>query len=136
MIVFTSCSQDLQKTEVPSVVLNTFNSTFTDPQDVEWEKKGEFYEVEYEVEGVDMEAMISDSGILLKYKQEIEFNALPEVLKSSLQDRFSRRAVDDIHLLVIDDQEYYQVEVDGRLTSSHQVFHANGEQARDIAYYN
>ena len=42
-------AQDLTESQVPSVIVNNFKKEFPKASDVEWEKKGEQYNVEFEI---------------------------------------------------------------------------------------
>ena len=42
-------AQEMPKSEVPSVVLNNFNTQFSKATDIEWSKKRDFYHVDFEI---------------------------------------------------------------------------------------
>lgn len=133
-IISTACGQKTSPADVPSVVLNTFNLEFKNVEDVEWEKKGNNYEVEFEIQDVDHAALISAAGKLLKYKKELEINELPEHIKTSIVSTSSGK-IGDLDLLVIDNNQYYQVEIDGRLTDSYIILLESGEEVKDVIYF-
>lgn len=136
VFTLTACSQETPQSEIPSVVLNAFNLEFANSTDVEWEKKGPIYEIEFEIENIDHEALIEETGNLIKYKKELQFAGLPEALKTFLSSNYSTNNIDDLHLLVIGENQYYQVELDGRITDAKKVFNEAGEQMNDVHYYN
>lgn len=69
VVTLSACSQEIPQSEVPSVVLNTFNLEFENATDVEWDKKGSIYEVEFEIDNQDHEALVEETGTLAKYKK-------------------------------------------------------------------
>lgn len=134
-LAITGCEQSIPESEVPSVVLNAFNLEFEDPLEVDWEKKSDFYSVEFEIQNKDHEALIDENGKLIKFKKELEVTELSEELKSTLATGFSEMKIDDVHLLVMNDSQYYQVEFDGNLSKARKVFNETGEEMKDVIYF-
>ncbi len=74
-------AQDLLQSDVPSVVVNNFQKAFPKVYDVEWELKGELYEVDFETGvSIDHEAWYDKTGKLVKHKQEIAKTDLPKAV--------------------------------------------------------
>ncbi|UJH92623.1 hypothetical protein LZ575_09195 [Antarcticibacterium sp. 1MA-6-2] len=130
-----SCSQQIPESEIPSVVLNRIDVEFSNATNVEWEKKGAFYEVEFEVNNVDHEALIEETGTLIKYIKEVSIEELPQMLRNSLTSREEIKKVDDAHLLTIGETSYYQLEFKGPLTGAKKVYSLEGEEMQNINYY-
>lgn len=129
----TACAQDdLPNTDIPSVILNTFEAEFDNPTNTDWEMKGEDYEVKFEIQNVEYTALFNGSGALLKYKKDITETDLPEAVTTVLQSEFSSKKFDDFELLDIDNVEYYQVEIEETLRDKVIIFTASGEIASDI----
>lgn len=129
-------SQDISKEEVPSVVLNAFNVEFKNVTDVEWEKETDTtYEVDFETDGIEYEALLQDTGKILQYKKEMQFNALPEKLKTTVTSKYPKLDKDDVYLLVIDTKQYYLLEDEGIFSSSNKIFTEAGEEVTGVAYY-
>ena len=129
----TACAQDDKpNTEIPSVVLNAFESEFDNPENADWEMKGEDFEVEFELEKAEYTAILSKTGKVLKYKKDITKTDLPETVASVLQREFSDKKFDDFDLIVIDDDEYYQIEIEETLRDKDIIFTASGEMTSNI----
>lgn len=129
------CSQQIPESKIPSVVLNTLDVEFSNAANVEWEKKGDIYEVEFEVNNIDHEALIEETGTLIKYIKEVSLEELPEMLKTTLSSKEELKKVDDMHLLTLGEASYYQLEFEGTLTSSTKVYDLEGEEMKNINYY-
>lgn len=111
----TSCNNEINPSEVPSIVENTFESHFSHAMDVEWKAIANNYEVSFEKDKVDYDALLDSSGNLLKYKYEIEENNLPIPLKNSLETTYPKEKWDDPEQVVEGKSKYYQLEIDGFL---------------------
>ncbi len=132
----TACAQDdSPNTEIPSVVLNTFESEFGNPVNTDWEAKGEDYEVEFEVDTIDHTALISNTGEVLKYKKDITEAELPEEIKTVLQREFSDKKFDDFEMVMIGNVKYYQFEIEGTLRDKDMIFTSTGEMASEVPYW-
>src|SRR5690554_7865816 len=90
----TIFAQDIPQSEVPSVVLNTFKKEFPKAVDIEWEKKGEQFNVEFELGwSVDYEAWFSADGKLIRYTEDIPAKDLPSAVKNTITSRSEERRV-------------------------------------------
>src|SRR5690606_29211703 len=78
----TTTAQDIPQSQVPSLVVNSFQKTFPKTFDAEWELQGELYEVEFETGllGTDHHAWYDKTGKLVKHKEEISKGRLPKKL--------------------------------------------------------
>lgn len=131
----SACSQDIPESEIPSVVRNALALEFTSATEVEWDKNGSFYEVEFEIDNIDHKALIGENGTLVKYHKELLFEELPEGLKSSLKADTEITKIDEVHLLIISENTYYQVEIEGPITDSQKIYNEAGEEVQGIIYY-
>lgn len=129
------CSEQIPEAEIPSVVRNTIDVEFVNARDVEWEKKGAIYKVEFEVENSDYEALLEETGALIKYRKEISRHELPQPLLESLKSPGGIEKIKDMHLLVIGENTYYQLEYKGTLTNPRKVYDETGEEMKEIKYY-
>ncbi|MEO2072691.1 MAG: hypothetical protein ABGW99_15265 [Zunongwangia sp.] len=78
LLIGAGCESDDEddfRADVPSVVLNAFQSNYPKASDVEWEMLGDDYQVDFEIERVDYEAIFSAEGDMLKYKRDIIYRA-------------------------------------------------------------
>lgn len=81
-------AQDIPQSQVPSVVVNSFKQQFPKATDVEWELKGDQYQVEFEIGLADHEAWIDATGKIVTLRQEIPAKDLPEAVKTTIKRDF------------------------------------------------
>lgn len=127
-----SCDNDIALSEVPSVVENTFKSTFPNARDVEWEKYGEDFEVDFELNNIDYSARIDAKGNLLSHKYDIDMSEIPTKVLGFLEQEYKGKIYDDSEVLVQDGVSYYQVEIDGFLSDTRVVVDSLGNKKENI----
>ncbi len=126
-IGFISCDEDdLQRTDVPSIVANSFSEKFPNAKNLEWEKRANTYEAEFEVQNVEYETILNADGSIEKYKHELGYEELPEAVKDTISAEFNKTKIDDIELLEISENTYYQVEFDEELNDKNVIFEETG----------
>lgn len=130
---FSSFSQrDIDPAKVPSVVLNTFATTWPKAYDVEWEEKGNQFRAEFEVDGVDYKALLDATGKVTAYYYEIAASALPQTVTSTIRKDYSSYTVDDVKRIEKNGATYYRVELDGSLFDRDIIFTSAGEATNKI----
>ena len=137
LLAGTSCESDDDddfSANVPSVVLNAFEAEYPKAADVEWEMFAEDYVVDFEVENVDYEAIFNAEGNMLKYKYKILATEVPEAIKNAIASDYTNYQIDDAEILVIENQLYYQVELDGN-PDKKLVFNDAGTENPNIIYW-
>lgn len=121
-------AQDIPESQVPSVIVNKFKAEFPKAKDVEWELKGEEYNVEFEIGWFsDYEAWFSTSGQLLRYKQEISRRDLPIAIKDAIKNQYSGYHIDDVEKIVENGKEIYKVEIEKGNDDRNLLFSADGK---------
>ena len=131
-----ACGQNIKPADVPSLVMNTFQTTFSNAVDIEWEKHKDFYIADFEVSTTEYEVKISPSGKIAMQKQDVSVSELPQSINDAISKRFSKFKIDDADKVEKDGQTYYQVELDKGLTEKKIVFSTSGEETKAISYWN
>ena len=132
-MVFTACEDDdMRNADIPSVVLNGFTEQFSNATGVEWEKKADLYEAEFEIEKVDYEAILSSDGTIVKYKYDVSYEALPEAVQASITADYDKANIDEIELIQISETSYYQVEFDAEPNDNKIIFEESGQVTTEI----
>lgn len=108
-----SCAQQVAQGNVPSIVLNTFLTSYPKATDVEWKLKGSVYRVEFEIGKTDHEAWYDGSGKLLKHKEEIKIAELPAAVSNTVKKDFPGYTPDDADKIEEDGKVFYVIELDG-----------------------
>lgn len=135
MVLFISCDKDdAPNIDVPSIVLNSFQTEFSKAADVEWEENAGNYEVEFEIENTDYTVLLNADGDLLKWKQEMMSGELPEAVVSRLETEYADKKIDDVGKLTINEKVYYQIEFKG-LLQKNVVVNDAGTVASEISFW-
>ena len=135
-IGFTSCEDDdLRNSDIPSVVLNGFAEQFPNASKVEWEKIADIYEADFDVENVDHEAILNTDGTIVKYKYDITYNELPEAVQTTITNDFDKTKIDEVELIQISENKYYQVEFEEEPNDTKAIFETSGTFATEIAVW-
>ncbi|RDV15686.1 hypothetical protein DXT99_08470 [Pontibacter diazotrophicus] len=137
-VFLLSCSNDendVVPNDVPEAVKNTLTTNFSNAMDVEWEKSGTNYEADFDVAGVDHEALIEPSGEMLMYKYDIPETELPDAVTAAISQNYSGMHIDDAERLYQGNDEFYQVDLDNSGTDVHLVFSPDGQEQTEPAYW-
>lgn len=106
-------AQDIRQSEVPSVILNHFQKSFPKAADIDWEIKGNYYEVEFETGflGDDHKILYSRDGKLVRHEEEISKSNLPKTVLASIKRSFNGYRTDDIKKITEGGKVIYNVEL-------------------------
>lgn len=129
-----SYAQDIKQSDVPSVVVNSFEKAFPKAMDVEWELKGDLYKVEFETGATerDHSAWYSKTGELKKHKEDITKNELPKAVLAKIAKDYSGFTVDDCDKYTADGKSTYKVELDSATQEWKITFDANGVELKKV----
>ncbi len=135
-----SCSflpgdRDIAESEVPSVVRNAFSSEYPNAKDIDWEMKGEDYEVDFEVENVDHSVLLNSSGKIIMQKEDITREDLPEAVMAGINSEFANLKLDGAERVEKDGKTFYQVELDGTFRDKEVIFTADGKQDKSFSFW-
>ncbi|WP_343321007.1 PepSY-like domain-containing protein [Sphingobacterium multivorum] len=106
-------AQDIPQSQVPAVVVNSFQQKFPKAKKVEWEVKGNVYEVEFETGlfGTDQEAWFQPNGKVLRYKTEISKKELPKSVLDRVKRDFPGYRIEDSKKITAEQKVSYAFEV-------------------------
>lgn len=111
-------AQKIFPEQVPSVIINKFNHDYPKARDIEWELKGNNYEVEFELglADKDYEILYSPSGEVLRIEQEISASDLPEVVNQKVMTEFPGHRMKDVKKIVEEGRTVYKLEAKSNRT--------------------
>ncbi|QCR23155.1 PepSY-like domain-containing protein [Pontibacter sp. SGAir0037] len=105
-------AQDIPQSQVPSVILNNFKKDFPKASDVEWEKEGDLYHVEFETGwNTDHEIWYQPSGSVSKLKEDITRKELPKEVINRINSDFKGYSLDDLERIRTGAETVYKVEL-------------------------
>jgi hypothetical protein len=139
IISFTvvDCNRELPEKRVPSLVQNAFRTKFTDAKDVEWEKNGRLYVVEFEKGAADEDhtVLFDTLGTIVKYKYELATSGLPSPVMNVINTQYQGYEISEVENLEQGGVKYYQVELEKGIKKQHLVFSADGVLNNSIKYW-
>jgi len=133
-----SCSlfdEDIPSSKVPSLVKNAFDQEYANPLDVEWEKKKDNYEVDFEIEQQDHSALFNKEGQLLMSKQDIREADLPAQIVSNISKDFPDHYIDDVDRIETAGKTLFQIELDGPPKEIKIVYSADGQVEENFKFW-
>lgn len=106
-------AQDLNKSEVSSVIINSFQKTFPKVYDVEWELDGGYYKAEFETGlfGTDHDTWYDKTGKLIRHKEEISKSDLPKKVLAKINSSFNGYRVEDVKRITENNKVTYTLEL-------------------------
>jgi len=122
-----SFAQDIAVRDVPSIVLNSFTKTFPKANDIDWEMKGEVFNVEFEIGRRDHEVWLDHKGTIVKHKKEITARELPSTVKNSIKQNYKGYRIDDVEQVEEMKQVLYKVELKTFTDEKELVFDQSGK---------
>lgn len=111
LLTLTGFAQDIPAGEVPSVVMNVFKQKFQKATNIEWERKGELYKVEFEISRKDHSLWINELGNVVKHKQDIRNADLPAAVKIAIAQDYKTYRIDEVEKLENGGETIYKVEL-------------------------
>lgn len=100
--------------DVPQAVINTFNSRFPKATEAEWKKKGNEYNVSFELNRIDHHATFSSSGALQEHGKEFSSSMIPAVIREAVTRDYPQHRIDDVQTAIRNKATNYEVSLDGR----------------------
>ena len=105
-------AQDIPQNQVPSAILNQFNSQFPDASNVEWEMKGDLYNAEFEIGWImDHQVWYNAAGEMVKHKEDISPDELPETVSNRIKTDFNGYTIEDLKRITDKGVVVYKMEL-------------------------
>lgn len=124
----TIFAQDIPESQVPSVIVNSFKKEFPKASDVEWERQGDQYNVDFEIGWfTDYEAWFTASGKLIRYTEDISEGDLPKTVKHAIKNQYKGYRIEDAKKIIENGVETYSVEIEKGNDERDLVFSTNGK---------
>jgi uncharacterized membrane protein YkoI len=105
-------AQDLSANQIPSDLNSNFQKAYPNATDVEWEKEGMNYKVEFDNDKMENEIWYSEDGSIVKSEIEITENDLPSAISTMLKKNYSEYKVDEVDLINENGKKMYEIELE------------------------
>ena len=131
-IGFTVNAQDMASSEVPTAIQSQFKKAYKNATDIEWEKKLDNYQVEFEIDRMDYEVWYAANGKQVKLEKEIKPNELPTAIKSAIKKKYSDYSIDDCELREENGNVIYLLELEKWFDEIEVIYDANAKLLKEI----
>lgn len=128
LISTVTLAQEINPSQVPSVIANSFKKEFPKASDIEWELDGGNYNVDFELGwGIDHEIWYDAAGSTLKHEEEISKSDLPKAITSKIKSEFKDLRIDGVKKITEGSQVVYKVELENFTEEWKVIFSNTGE---------
>lgn len=93
MITTLTVAQKLQVKDVPAPVKTAFQKNFPQAKAEKWEREGDSFEAEFELNETEQSVLFDALGNLLETEIEIELNQLSKVVLDYVEAKYKRKNV-------------------------------------------
>jgi hypothetical protein len=86
-------AQKKQKIEVPPEVKKAFATRFPDAKVEEWQKEGDCFEAEFELNDIEHSVLIDAKGDILEVEEEIKVKQLPSAISAYVAKNYPKQKI-------------------------------------------
>lgn len=125
----TLAAQKIKASDVPQAVQNAFKDSYPDATDVEWEMEdSSTYEVEFEINDVDHEAIFEADGQWIETEIELKKSELPEEVTKAFKAKYPKKKIKEaVRIESYKKGVLYELEYRSGFTKKEAVFDSGGE---------
>lgn len=120
-------AQDINPSEVPETVRNTFMKDHKNATDIEWERDMDNYKVEFDIGRKEYQVWYSTAGDVIKKEQEITEADLPEAVREAIKREYPGYYVSDVEMTWHNNATTYKMEIEKGQEEWKVVFDAMGK---------
>lgn len=107
-----SIAQDLKVNQVPAKVISEFQKSYPTVTNADWELKGTYYEVEFDLGKYDHEISYDNAGKVMREKFEASTSELPTALQNQIKNKYPDYKIDKVEITKLDGKTSYKVEIE------------------------
>lgn len=108
----TVSAQDLTMDAVPANLQSTLSKSYSAAKDVEWERKGDLFKVEFEINRLDHDLWYDGEGNIIKSKIEIRENELPPLVATAVKNKYADYKIDSVEVYEQEGTKTYKVDIE------------------------
>jgi len=105
--------EELPKKDVPNAVKAVFSKAYTKATDVDWERKGSNYEVDFNLARVDHKALYTATGKRISLQKDIPNKELPATIAKSIKTKYPQGRIDDVDQINTGGKVSYKIDIEG-----------------------
>lgn len=124
-----AAAQKMESGQVPQKVRNVMEKAYPNAQDVEWEKSGNLYVVEFEIGTPDLDhkMWITEAGKLERHKEEMNPQSLPASIREAIKKEYPGYVVDDVTRNMENGTVTYKAELESGVEELEVIFSESGK---------
>lgn len=126
----TACTKDktpASTENLPEQVGSSFSKQNPDVKDVKWEKEGDYFEAEFEVDGKEVEVVYDKDGKVVAKEMEIDASTLPQAINEYIQANFNGSDIEEACEVKQKGETFYMVEIESDDTETELLFDHEGK---------
>jgi len=129
MITSLTFAQKMQEKDVPAPVKTAFQKNFPQAKVEKWEKEGDNFEAEFELNKSEQSVLFDAQGIIIETEIEIEISQLPNGVLDYVKTNYKGQSVKEAAKITdTKGTVTYEAEIKGRDL----LFDSNGEFIKEI----
>jgi len=105
-------AQDIENDKVPTSLNSSFQKAYPNASDIEWEKDGVNFKVEFDQDNMENEIWYSNTGEILKTEKEVTLEDLPSAVISTIKNKYPKYDIDEVELIEAKGNKTYEVELE------------------------
>ncbi len=130
---FTTQAQDLKTSQLPAKVQGAFQKAYPQAKDVDWEMKGEYYKVEFDIGRFDHEISYDANGTAVRVEKEVAVTELPTSIAGAIKKKYPDYKIDSVEATQVNGKTSYKVEIEQGLFKERKLyFDGNGKLVSDL----
>lgn len=102
-------AQDISQSNVPAVVLNSFQLKYPNAEYVSWKLEGANYKINYKINSKVHELIITIKGKILSHSQDLYISEIPKAVLEAIGTKVPFFDLHDSDLYEIGDSLFYQI---------------------------
>lgn len=131
----TVFAQDFSESQVPKTVIDHFHKDFPFAQDVKWEKELGHFIAEFETGLVtNNEAWYNDQGILLRHRERLTQQKLPQKINTQLEVKYKEYNIGDVDRITTGPVTIFAVKLKKYYDDKEVTFNHHGEILKEVLF--
>jgi hypothetical protein len=116
LIVGNTFAQNISQSNIPAVVLNSFQLKFPNAEDISWKLEESNYHIKFKINDKLNELYLDFRGKVLKYHQDLWGSEVPQSVLKTIKSRVEFFDLNDADLIQEGNETVYEInfEIDGK----------------------
>ena len=132
--VFTSCGTDegISINEIPTDVVDDFDSRHANSSGIKWEKEGNYYEAEFTENGVEKEIVYDLDGNWVQTECEISLDDVPQAANDYIAANYPEAKIEEAESINRAEGDFVEVEIQDGKNERELLFDTSGNFIEEV----